>query len=436
MTAAGLECGRGRPFANTAALALAIVSAVIGGLTLASAADARYGDGVLKVLVMGDSYSAGNGAGSYEGPRGCRRSPGHNYGGTFTQLVSQRPYGQQAEVTVVACSGATTSAFASNQGDRDPQLDAVTPDADVVFLTIGGNDLKFASIVQYCLIAKTRDGANCGPLLTRAEDGLRSGVLEGRLTRLLTAIGARTASGVRIVLLGYPYLEGDPDYSLRSGHFGHTFIQVGRRLRALQALGDRVQQRAVDAADAKSDATILFEPTKRLFNGPPNHTLFAKKNNSDRWFIQPFVDATTASRDTWYHPNVLGWAAEGGLLLNDRRIPSYDAGLGERRFPAQLYGGEIELRYSPPSVMPTYIKFGSGQTLGIDRWDHWGDDVATGHGLYVNHGDDRSTASVVLSKPQQCGAYQLYTLAQFSYNTPDPSVDFPRPDSIPLRVSC
>lgn len=407
---------------------------------MATPARAAYGDGVLKVLVMGDSYSAGNGAGSYEGPTGCRRSPTGNYGGVFGSVVSGAPFNQQTVIGVAACSGAVTSDFWSRQGSRAPQMNAMSEDVDVVFLTIGGNDLKFAAIVKFCLIAKTRDGANCAALLSQAEQALRSATLKRKITDVLAGIGERAASGVRIVLLGYPYLEGDPDYRLRSGHFGHTFVDVGKRLRAIQAKGDAVQRQAAEAAGAKTEAVVLFESTRQLFLGPPDHTLFAKRTNSDRWFIQPFVDGSVASRDTWYHPNPTGWAAEGQLLAGDPRVPRYDAAGGEIRFPAQLYGGDLDLRalegYSPPAVMPTYIKFGSGQNLRIDSWEHWGDATAVGHGTYVNHGDDRSPGSVVLSHPQQCGKYTLYTQSDYSYTTPDPSSDFPRPTSISLSVSC
>ncbi|MCA1701608.1 MAG: hypothetical protein LC790_23040, partial [Actinobacteria bacterium] len=85
----------------------------------------------------------------------------------------------------------------------------------------------------YCLIAQTRDGANCGPLLTKAEKMLSDGTIKDRLTTVLTAIRDKADSAAQIALLGYPYLEGDAGYTLRSGHGAKTFIKVGKRLRKI-----------------------------------------------------------------------------------------------------------------------------------------------------------------------------------------------------------
>lgn len=426
-----------------------LITALLAGMCLAMVlapnARAAYGDGVLKVLVMGDSYSAGNGAGQYAGPKGCRRS-GNNYAGTFTTLVQQAPYLQTATIDNVACSGARTSAFTSGQGSRSRQLDEVDATYDVIFLTLGGNDLNFADIVKFCLIAKTRDGANCGPLLRQAERALKQGALEGRIRSILSAIAQQAASGTRIVLLGYPYLEGDPGYTLRSGHFGKTFIAVGKRLRALQERGDRVQARAVSEA-APGGASMVFVPTKDLFAGPPDHGLFAKSNNPERWFVQPFVDASVASRDTWYHPNPAGWDAEARLLLADPRIPSFDAGNGEIRFVGALYerfvisfsDGRLDLptieREAPPSVMPELIKFGSGQGFGSLTWRGWGRETTVGTGTYRNHSWDQTPGTVTLSQPRQCGKFRLYTVARFSYETPAPEGGT-RPEALDITPSC
>src|SRR5450755_843435 len=68
----------------------------------ASVAAAR----VLPILVMGDSYSAGNGAGDYFGAKGCWRSP-NNYAGVFARALEGAPYDQPTVLDNVACSGDT-----------------------------------------------------------------------------------------------------------------------------------------------------------------------------------------------------------------------------------------------------------------------------------------------------------------------------------------
>src|SRR4051812_41075977 len=70
----------------------------------------------LNILVLGDSYSAGNGAGDYYGPKGCWRSR-HNYAEVFASSLRVAPYRQPTDVANAACSGAVTDdVFNSRDG--------------------------------------------------------------------------------------------------------------------------------------------------------------------------------------------------------------------------------------------------------------------------------------------------------------------------------
>jgi hypothetical protein len=274
----------------------------------------------LRILVTGDSYSAGNGAGHYYGAKGCYRST-HNYAAEFAAHV--RHSGQPAIVTNVACSGAVTADYFHSNNGRPPELDGVNHSYDVIFVTIGGNDANFSDIVKYCLIAKTRDGANCGPLLRDAQQMLDIGTVEARLRKVLTGIRHRAFSGAKIVLLGYPMLEGDAGYTLRSGHGDNApIIAVGARLHRLQIDANKADAAAVAYMNAHAAGSpFVFVNVQPLFNGPPFHGLYAKKNNPDRWMVQPFVDASLATYRTWYHPNPTGWAQEGKLLFDTPAVP-------------------------------------------------------------------------------------------------------------------
>jgi lysophospholipase L1-like esterase len=288
----------------------------------------------LSILVVGDSYSAGNGAGAYYGAAGCRRSY-KNYAEDFRTLVQAAPYRQPATVVNAACSGATTSWFFHKKSGRPPEINAVNHSYNVIFLTIGGNDIHFSNIVQYCLIAKTRDGANCGPNLTRAQRLIDNGTLKKRVTHVLTAIRAAASPSAKIVLLGYPFLESNLSYTLRSGHGGHTFIPVGKSLRNLQTTGNTLQQQIIQQLDApRQTGQFVFVSTEKLFAGTQpgftghDHELSATSNNKHRWFVQPFVDTGLVSSDTWYHPNPTGWDEEAKLLLADASVPKRTPGTG------------------------------------------------------------------------------------------------------------
>jgi GDSL-like Lipase/Acylhydrolase family len=287
---------------------------------------------VFPILVMGDSYSAGNGGGDYYGAKGCWRSP-YNYAGDFARALEQAPYDLPTVLDNVACSGDTTSAFFHRTDGRPLQLDAINKGYGLILLTTGGDDVRFAGIVQNCLIQITRDGQKCQSLLSAADRLLTDGQLEQRIVHVLDAIEQRANVHARIVVLGYPYIEGNEHYLLPYGH--DKTIDVPARLTQIGDLGDQVDERAIDRVDAHYHTDrFVFVDTKQLFAG---HELFALSLNPSRWFIAPRTDAGVAFRNIWYHPNPTGWAAEARLLLTDRKVPKVNP-IPAR--PPVPYGGD------------------------------------------------------------------------------------------------
>jgi lysophospholipase L1-like esterase len=303
---------RGHVIAFVVAAAFPIAACV------APTASGTAGDGTLSILVMGDSYSAGNGGGSYAlAPYvKCWRSA-HNYGREFERIVEAAPYRQRATVRTVACSGDTTTEFANSKNGRPPQLNAVNASYDLIFLTIGGNDLHFSSIVRHCLIRATRNGDACRSQLSEAEQMLADGTLAGRLGKVLAAIQANADPTATIVLLGYPYLEADASYSLGSS-LG-TF-EVGKRLRRLEDTGDALEQAVVNAVAKPGLAGLVFVKTKALFAG---HELYAGRTHrtTGRWLTHPL---DTPKITFWYHPNPTGWRHEAELLAANPNVPKRD----------------------------------------------------------------------------------------------------------------
>ena len=293
----------------------------------------------MQVLAMGDSYSAGNGAGDYSGAAGCYRS-GKNYAQDFAAIIRGQPYSQPTTVTNVACSGAVTADFFHSKDGQPPEINAVTRKYDLIMLTIGGNDADFADIVKYCLVAKFRDGANCNPLLSNAEKLVDDGSIKNRITNVLASIRAKANPGAKIVLLGYPFLEGDTGYTLRSGHGDNApIIKVGHRLHALGVAADALDQSVVNTLNASSQGSPFeFVSVHKLFDGPPYHGLYAMKNNPNRWMVQPFVDASLLTHDTWYHPNPTGWLEEAKLLVKTAGLPETPRPVIETTLPDGTVG--------------------------------------------------------------------------------------------------
>jgi lysophospholipase L1-like esterase len=148
----------------------------------ASAAGTNY-------VALGDSYSSGTGAGSYDSASGsCKRSA-NAYPNLWAAAHSTSSY------KFVACSGATTATVASGQ------LGALSSSTTLVSITAGGNDAGFADVMQTCVLHST---STCQSRVAEAEDYMRN-TLPGRLDSLYGKIRAKSPSA-RVVVLGYPHL--------------------------------------------------------------------------------------------------------------------------------------------------------------------------------------------------------------------------------------
>lgn len=334
------------------AIAVFLLPAVSGSSSVALGATVRS---PLSILTMGDSYSAGNGAGSYSGPAGCYRST-KNYAGNLAALLANAPYNRDSKVDNVACSGAVTADFFTAKDSRlPPQLNSVKNSYDLILLTVGGNDAYFKDIVRYCLVAKTRDGKICDPNLKRAETLIADGTIQKRVENVLTEIGKRSSVNARIVLLGYPILEGDTSFALRSGRGKNApVIAVGKRLREINGAADRLQAAAVASANLKLDTNKMsFVSVQSTFNGPPYHGLYATRVNSDRWMVQPSIDASYLTTATYYHPKPTGWLEEAKLLLASGVVPTLNAPPSSKFAQvsdARFVDAGISLTFTAPSA--------------------------------------------------------------------------------------
>src|SRR5437879_4006496 len=113
------------------ALALALVAALVF-TGPAQAAGPAY-------VALGDSYSAGNGAGNYISSSGdCHRS-NSAYPALWASAHSPSSF------TFAACSGAVTTDVTNSQ------LGSLSSSTGLVTLTIGGNDSGFSDVMTTCV---------------------------------------------------------------------------------------------------------------------------------------------------------------------------------------------------------------------------------------------------------------------------------------------
>ena len=321
----------------------------------------------LDIVLLGDSYSAGNGATNDAGepdtygPANCFRSKvnwAEKYaaalraqgrtvtlanhacsGGRAGDMIKPRvldtasdstptPEGvttlAQADVYLAEKDLCNTGAFPdeefwtyqatgvdASEIDYDctrklkPQADFVTADTDLVLFTMGGNDAGFTNIVTQCFILKS--GSGCQETI----DAARAKLPEIKQL-LLDGIAGVRAAGLRedakIVQLGYPYLQMDNDYMA----LGVPPYPAGDAVRALIDDGTVALASVSDAANVGHTGQMTFVPgIKEVFaDHEPDAT--TPIGNPERW-VNQVGDGTVTS--LWYHPNRLGQNAYAAVLL-------------------------------------------------------------------------------------------------------------------------
>lgn len=163
-------------------LAGAAVAALIVAL-IPGAAQAATGG----YVALGDSYSSGVGAGDYISSSGsCDRSP-NAYSALYNNAHHPSSY------VSVACSGATTTDVNANQ------LSALSASTGLVSITIGGNDVGFANIMETCVLEGTDE---CVAAVNAAESKAQN-QLPGLLNTTYNGIRSH-APNAKVVVLDYP----------------------------------------------------------------------------------------------------------------------------------------------------------------------------------------------------------------------------------------
>lgn len=182
---------RHRPRHLGSASVLFAVLGLLAALLAATPADGATGDRGAQPAAaayyyahLGDSYASGPGAGNYAVGAPCWRS-NNSYASVWASQYD-------VVFTNDSCSSGTITSVINGQGGN---LGART---NRVTITVGGNDIGFAEIIQACRFGIgdcTTANANAR---TRVDN-----LLPGRLSDLLYWIGNR-APNARIVLTGYP----------------------------------------------------------------------------------------------------------------------------------------------------------------------------------------------------------------------------------------
>ncbi|CAG7598619.1 SGNH/GDSL hydrolase family protein [Actinacidiphila bryophytorum] len=259
-----------RSLTALAALAFALVAALVLTTGPAQAAGPAY-------VALGDSYSAGNGAGNYISSSGdCHRS-NSAYPALWAGAHSPSSF------TFAACSGAVTSDVTGSQ------LGGLNSSTGLVTLTIGGNDAGFSDVMTTCV---TGSDSTCVNRVNQAETFVRN-TLPGRLDTVYNAIRAK-APNARVVVLGYPDM-----YDLSA------WFCVG--------LSDTKHQKINEAADVLDTTTASVAASHGFAFGDVRPTFHGHELCSGDDYLHSLVISPSWES---YHPTATGHSAGYLPVLN------------------------------------------------------------------------------------------------------------------------
>jgi hypothetical protein len=310
------------------------------------------------VVALGDSYTSGEGAGSYEpwsdnnGSSASERNACHVSANSWirktvlpgtTQNIGTRADANAASLDfhTVACAGAQTenllpfytvpsgTAPANGEGQRGDstqyslvsQLDAgyLDQNTTLVTLSIGGNDMRFPPVIQACIIADfTVVGGGCADSVLPGDTLGAKDASAGRLSSAFpTSLGVvlaqirSRAPNAKIVLMGYPKLfeSGAACISIAEDNMGW-----------LNGVSDGVRNAmsaAATAADTVSSPHVIFVDPQTTFTG---HNLCTGSGVSGitglEFTVQPgedpilpgmgYVVNNAYASQTSVHPNGIG----------------------------------------------------------------------------------------------------------------------------------
>ncbi len=363
---------------NTIVLLLLCVCATLFGSILIS--KGVHAQGRLKVLLVGDSYTAGNGARKVDGgtdnygPKGCYRS-NSNWGRKYVDQLNNLGY----RVTLVnrACSGAVSndllydndmeqdgewilssaSAGISSSDSDDhikqkftdagycpvrqteeeyyrinvlskdtesihfecrrylkAQLDYIDDSVDVVLMTLGGNDSRFSDIVLKCFAPIVSDYQTCAKQVNDSRefaDNKEPGSYQENMKTIFSSLQSKLRSDSKVVLLNYPYLAKDDNFTLKD-LLGPNTYEASKNVRDLGRLGDQVQASLIPQNTPDKAGIYYFDEIKNHFIGHEPDMADFWHNNADKW-INTFGSRLPTE---WFHFNPTGHQEVANTLYN------------------------------------------------------------------------------------------------------------------------
>ena len=339
----------------------------------------------VKMTVLGDSYSAGNGTlkdgypadGSYRSPK--------NYGSVLTGMLNQKSTDTTYQLDVKAWSGAQ---IATGDHNIISQADTMNPHTGVILMTAGGNDLNFADVVENCFAEIAWSAKKCSGTVDAARK--KTDATMTNTVTLLSHIQHRLAdpAHTRVILIGYPYLIPAAEDVPGTGIPATRVRAAEDEFRARQAA-------TIKAWNTSHGLKVTYAPTTSLFNThePEPSFIDLDLHNPYRW-INEFHETAgdegwtgktwslpSWDQNNWYHPNVIGHEQIAGMvrpLVKPPRMYGLSAGVSQVapvpgvRMRADVIGQNL-VRAGEPLELDASSSYTSIGRIHRWQWDLDGD---------------------------------------------------------------
>ncbi len=312
------------------------ILAILTILTLAVAGTANFASAdiyvsteneTFDVAILGDSYSAGNGAGMYYHHQYSFRSH-RNWGNLYINWLKNRDvnavshnFAYSGNKTDQVLSLITNGSFIDD-GNKITIQEKLPIDIDLVLMTIGGNDANFSSIVRNCLVVGYR-GLECKNFVEDANKALDEGKIKSQTLKIFQELQKRLPEKAKVVLLGYPLLSlKDSTTVNQCTKFNHRqclkreYYPASTEVRALGVKADTYQKDLVAEWNSKNKMKVEFVSVYEKFAGhEPIGNIFSR--NPKRWingiletegkFENNETSAVFSTNELFfYHPNITG----------------------------------------------------------------------------------------------------------------------------------
>lgn len=287
----------------------------------------------LSIVLLGDSYTAGNGAGSYIGQKGSYQSR-NSWGNRYAAWLNAQ--GVKTTLTNLSHSGKTAIEI------RNEQIEKVPANTNLVMLTAGGNDAKFEDVVKQCFAKGFRDDKGCRESVEFATSNFPA--IISKTNEIFKNLEDRLSPSAQVVLVGYPLLSLDKPLILeRCAVFDETIKEcvkytqydASREVRKAGQQFNNLQKSMVDSWNTNSDLKVTFVDTIQGSFNQREPDPQADTRNPKRWINEFFesegiekVDGggeiqsrLNLDQNNFYHPNITGHSKIAADIINKVGVP-------------------------------------------------------------------------------------------------------------------